>query len=225
MIPSKLWLVHQSYVFLSIDVSAVKNFTKSHVMIVKTMNSGTSSFLTILLKLFNWSLVIYVLIGVLLTVSLIIVLIVHLISLTIVPSQMDRARTLHVVLMVPALLLQVLFQTIKILFLIINAVKLHPGRAFTPDCLCCLAMNLKPNEFYQKAFVGVRCLVSGLKKKSTISDTSTASQATHELGMNRLEAIHASSDDHLEDANIESDDESSVASPPDFHHGDNPFHK
>ena len=30
-----LWLVHLSYVFLSIDVSGVKNFTKQHVMVAK----------------------------------------------------------------------------------------------------------------------------------------------------------------------------------------------
>ena len=99
-------------------------------------------------------------------------------------------------------------------------------------------MNLKPelrkhyfpdcpfandNEFCQKAFINVCGLVSGWRKKSQLSDT--ASQATRDLAMNRLEAILGSSEDQLEDADIESDDESSVKSHPDFPRGDGSVHK
>lgn len=45
-----LWLVNPSCMFLSIDVSGAKNFTKRHVTITKIMNSSTSSPFTILLK-------------------------------------------------------------------------------------------------------------------------------------------------------------------------------
>ena len=64
-------------------------------------------------------------------------------------------------------------------------------------------------------------LVNGLSKKSQVSD----SQATRDVALKRLKSIFGSSEDQLEDADIESDDELSVASHPDFPHGDGSVHK
>ena len=123
----------------------------------------------------------------------------------------------------------------------INAVQTNPCKAYTPNCLCSTAMNLKPedckhlfcdcpfatnNDFCRTAFISVCSLLVNLKRKVTTSGGPTASQATHKLAMNRLQPIIDSPNDHYEDADIESDDESSVASAPsDFQHGDNPFQK
>ena len=90
----------------------------------------------------------------------------------------------------------------------------------SPDCP--FASN---NVFYQKAFISACGLVNSFRKKALIFNTFTASQTAHELALNRLETILVSPGDHPEDADIESDDESSVASPPDFHSGNNPFRK
>ena len=57
-------------------------------------------------------------------------------------------------------------------------------------------------------------LDNGQRKKSLVS--ATESTTTRDLALNRLKAILGSSEDQLENADIESDDESSVASHPDF---------
>ena len=53
-----------------------------------------------------------------------------------------------------------------------------------------------------------------LEKKALVS--TTKSTTTRDLALNRLTAIIGSSEDQLADADIESDDESSVVSQPDF---------
>ena len=65
-------------------------------------------------------------------------------------------------------------------------------------------------------------LVSGWRKKSLVSPTE--STTTRDLALNRLEAILGSSEDQFEDADIESDDESSVGSHPDFPSGNESVH-
>lgn len=76
-----------------------------------------------------------------------------------------------------------------------------------------------------KSLYQIYGLISGSKKKSLITDTSTALPTDHELAMNRIEIILTSSDDHCEDDNIKSDDEFPVAATPDFHRSDDPFKK
>ena len=70
------------------------------------------------------------------------------------------------------------------------------------------------NEFCRKAFIGMRHLVNSWRKKSLLSDP--VSTTTRDIAINRLEAILGSSEDQLEDADIESDCDSSVASHPGF---------
>ena len=120
---------------------------------------------------------------------------------------------------------------------VINLVKADPSRAFTPDCICCLALNLKKalrkhtftecpfatdNEFCNKAFISVCHLVNGWRKKSLVSPTE--STTTRDLAINRLEAILGPSEDQLEEDDIESDDESSTDSHPDFPTGNESVH-
>ena len=61
-----------------------------------------------------------------------------------------------------------------------------------------------------------------LEKEIIVS--ATESTTTRDLALNRLEAILGPSEDQLEDADIESDDESSVASHPDFPSGNESVH-
>ena len=75
----------------------------------------------------------------------------------------------------------------------------------------------------QTAFKNVCGLVNGLSKKLPVSDSN--SQATRDLALNRLESILGSSDDQLEEDDIESDDDASAASHPDFPCGEGPVHR
>ena len=65
-------------------------------------------------------------------------------------------------------------------------------------------------------------LVNGWRKKSLVSATESAT--THDLAINSLEAILGPAEDQLEDADIESDDESSAGSHPDFPSGNKSVH-
>ena len=66
--------------------------------------------------------------------------------------------------------------------------------------------------------------LTSLKKKATASGSPTDSLAMHELAVNRLECLLAV-EDRAEDADIDSDDESSVASTTsDFYQGSNSIH-
>ena len=143
-------------------------------------------------------------------------------NVTMVPSLLIKTPTFQVEIMVPAILLQVLFKVTKLLLptKVINAINLDPERAFAPVCFCCLAMNLRPEvrkyifpdcpfvsikEFCSKAFISVCVIVNNWRKKEPMSDisTSTASQATHELALKRLEWFSLTL--------IGSDNESSIA--------------
>ena len=121
---------------------------------------------------------------------------------------------------------------------VINVVKADPNRAFTPDCICCLALNRQKalqkhkftecpiatdNNFCNKAFISMCHLVNGWRKKSLVSAT-TESTTTCDLALHRLEAILGFSEDQTEDADIESDDESSAGSHPDFRSGNKSVH-
>ena len=121
---------------------------------------------------------------------------------------------------------------------VINAVTIDPQRALTPNCICCKAIGVKSdlrkhyfadcqfvkdNMLCQIAFKNVCGLVNSLSKKSHVSNS--ASQATLDHALNRLKSILDSSEDQLEDGDIESDDGSSVASHPDFPHGNSPVHR
>ena len=116
---------------------------------------------------------------------------------------------------------------------VINAIKIDPQRALTPDCICCLAMNVKPelrkhyfadyqfannNEFCQTAFKNLCGVLNGLSKKLPVSDDN--SKATRNLAIHRLETILGSHDvqleEDLEEEDIESDDDASTGSNPDF---------
>ena len=120
---------------------------------------------------------------------------------------------------------------------VINVVKADPSRAFTPDCICCLALNRQEalqkykfmecpiatdNDFCNKAYISMCHLVNVWRKKSLIS--ATESTTTCDLSLNRLEAILGSSEDQIEDADIESDDESSAGSHTDFCSGNESVH-
>lgn len=120
---------------------------------------------------------------------------------------------------------------------VINVVKADPSRAFTPDCIYCYALNRQEalrkhtftecpiatdNEFCNKACISVYHLLNSWRKKSLAS--ATESTTTCDLALNRLEAILGSSEDQREDADIESDDESSVGSHPDFLSGNKSVH-
>ena len=65
-------------------------------------------------------------------------------------------------------------------------------------------------------------LVNGWRKKSLVS--AAESTTSRDLALNRLDAILGASEDQLEDANIESDVESSIVSHPDFPCGDESVH-
>ena len=65
-------------------------------------------------------------------------------------------------------------------------------------------------------------LVNGWRKKSLVSPTE--STTTRDLAINRLEAILGPSEDQLEEDDIESDDESSTGSHPDFPSGNESVH-
>jgi len=114
----ELWLILQSYVFLSNNASVEKTFTKPHVLIGKTTNSSSGINLTILSKPFYWSIVVCLLIDVLWIVPPTILLIVYQIISMIVPTVLDHSQTtLNVVPLVPVLLLQVSFLNINMVFL------------------------------------------------------------------------------------------------------------
>ena len=120
---------------------------------------------------------------------------------------------------------------------IINFVKTNPSRVFTPDCICCYTLNQQEvlrkhkftecpiatdNEFCNKTFISVCHLLNSWRKKSRAS--TIESTTTSDLALNRLKAILGSSEDQLEDADIESDDEISVTSYPDFPSGNESVH-
>ena len=66
--------------------------------------------------------------------------------------------------------------------------------------------------------------LTNLKKKATASGSTSDSLAMHELAVNRLEFLSVV-EDCTEDVDIDSDDESSVASTTsDFHQGSNSIH-
>ena len=66
-------------------------------------------------------------------------------------------------------------------------------------------------------------LLNSLSKKVPVSDDT--SKANQDLAINRLETILDSPDDQLEEDDIESDDEASTGSNPDFNIGDIPVHR
>ena len=78
------------------------------------------------------------------------------------------------------------------------------------------------NAFCNKAFISICHLVNGWRKKSPVS--ATESTTTCDLALHRLEAILGFSEDHTEDADIESDDESAAGSQTDFCSGDKSVH-
>ena len=119
----------------------------------------------------------------------------------------------------------------------INAVLANPQLGLIPDCICCKAMGLraelrkhffadckfaKNNELCQQAFKNMCGLLNGLSKKVPVSDDT--SKANRDLAINRLETILDSPDDQLEEDHIESDDDASTGSNPDFPSGDAPVH-
>ena len=89
-----------------------------------------------------------------------------------------------------------------------------------PDCP--FAQN---DKFCQSTFISLCSFLTGLKKEATATGSPIDSLAMHELAINRLECLLAD-EDRAEDANIDSDDESSVASTTsDFYQGSNSIHK
>ena len=80
----------------------------------------------------------------------------------------------------------------------------------------------KDNVLCQQAFKNMCGLLNSLSKKLPVSDDN--SKATRDLALNRLEAILGSPDDQLEEDDIESDDDASTGSNPDFPSGDAPVH-
>ena len=65
-------------------------------------------------------------------------------------------------------------------------------------------------------------LLNGLSKKLPVYDGTF--KATCYLAINRLESILDSPDNQLEEDDIESDDDASTVSNPDFPRGDDPIH-
>ena len=66
-------------------------------------------------------------------------------------------------------------------------------------------------------------LLNSLSKKVPVSDDT--SKTNQDLAINRLEMILDSPDNQLEEDDIESDDEASIGSNPDFTSGDVPVHR
>ena len=119
----------------------------------------------------------------------------------------------------------------------INAVLANPQLGMIPDYICCKAMGLraelrkhffadckfaKDNALCHQAFENMCSLLNSLSKKVPMSDDT--SKANCDLAINRLETILDSPDDQLEEDDIESDDEASTGSNPDFTSGDVPVH-
>ena len=75
-----------------------------------------------------------------------------------------------------------------------------------PDCS--FTQNAK---FCQSAFISLCSFLTSLKKKATASGSPTDSLAMHELAVNQLECLLVLKD-RAEDADIDSNDESSVTS-------------
>ena len=119
----------------------------------------------------------------------------------------------------------------------INAVIANPQLGLVPDCICCKAMGVKAelrkhyfadcqfaknNELCKLAFKNMCGILNSLSKKVPVSNDT--SKTNRDLAINRLEAILDSPEDQLEDADIESDDDSAASSPADFCSGDESVH-
>ena len=92
------------------------------------------------------------------------------------------------------------------------------GKYFFADC-----KFSKDNVLCQQAFKNICGLLNGLSKKVPVSDDT--SKANCDLAINRLETILASPDYQFEEDDIESDDDASTGSNPDFPCGDNLVHR
>ena len=115
---------------------------------------------------------------------------------------------------------------------VINAVRLNPELGLTPDCICCKALGIPvslrkhffaeckyliDNDLCQQAFKSLCGVLNSLSKK--LPDDN--SKAPCSLALHRLETILSSPDqqldEELEEDDIESDDDDSTGSDPDFH--------
>ena len=159
---------------MSIVVSVVKTFTKPHVLIGKIIYASTSFFLTIKSKLSYWSLVTCLQTNLLYfdrssdnSFDCSFDYLFDHCRCTRPRSSYTQRRTSGSSPTVASILLE---HQNAFLTKVINAVKIDPQRAFTPDCIYCLELNLKAelrkhmftecsfainNEFYQKTFIGV----------------------------------------------------------------------